>query len=168
MADVHNKKQRSYNMSVQVEQVDANQAAHGDRRLARRDRSATLRGAAAGRHRQADGSLVGRRRDRLRADDGPRLVGPVAIRAAFERMFGNAAIDVRPERVRRLLTHASAVHSVLERVRLPTPEGPRTAWVIATNVYIRSAQGWRLAAHHASPGAPDELREIAEAPSVLH
>ena len=72
---------------------------------------------------------------------GPRLVGPAAIRAAFESMFAHGAIDARPERVRRLLSSAAAVHSVLERVNLMTPEGPRSAWVIATNVYQKSPQG---------------------------
>jgi ketosteroid isomerase-like protein len=40
--------------------------------------------------------------------------------------------------------------------------------VIATNVFIKTAQGWRLVAHHASPGSPKELQEVTEAPSVLH
>ena len=49
-----------------------------------------------------------------------------------------------------------------------TIEGPRTGWIVATNVYVKTSQGWRMVAHHASPGAPDELPEIGEAPSVLH
>lgn len=99
---------------------------------------------------------------------GPRLVGLAAIRAAFESMFSHGAIDARPERVRRLQTHASAMHSVLERVNLMTPEGPRSAWVVATNVYVKTPQGWRIVAHHASPGAESEPGEAAQTPSVLH
>ena len=99
---------------------------------------------------------------------GPRLVGPVAIRAAFEGMFGRGSIDVRPEKVRRLHTLASAVHSVLERVQVMTQEGPKTAWLIVTNVYLKGAQGWRLVAHHTSPGMQNEQREAEEPPSVLH
>jgi ketosteroid isomerase-like protein len=83
-------------------------------------------------------------------------------------MFSHGAIDARPERVRRLQTHASAVHSVLERVNLMTPEGPRSAWVVATNVYLKTPQGWRIVAHHASPGAESEPGEATPAPSVLH
>ncbi len=49
-----------------------------------------------------------------------------------------------------------------------TPQGPRQAWVIATNVYHRTAQGWRLVAHHASPGTASEIQEVSDAPSVLH
>ena len=99
---------------------------------------------------------------------GPRVVGAGAIRAAFDAMFSNGAIDARPEKVRRLQTHTCAVHSVLEQVRVMTAEGPQSAWVIATNVYVKGAQGWRLVAHHASPGSPREVQEIVEAASVLH
>ena len=99
---------------------------------------------------------------------GPRVVGHAAIRSAFDAIFANGAIDVRPEKVRRLHTHSSAVHSVLEHVRVMTNEGPQTAWVIATNVYVQTAQGWRLVAHHASPGSAGEVQEIVEAVSTLH
>ena len=99
---------------------------------------------------------------------GPRLVGPGAIRAAFEAMFGHGAVNAQPEKVRRLRTLACAVHSVVERVQVMTKEGPQSAWVIATNVYLKSGQGWRLVAHHASPGTQNEPREVADPPSVLH
>ena len=99
---------------------------------------------------------------------GPRVVGAGAIRAAFDSMFANGTIDARPEKVRRLQTHSCAVHSVLEQVRVMTAEGPQSAWVVATNVFVKGAQGWRLVAHHASPGSPREVQEIAEAASVLH
>ena len=99
---------------------------------------------------------------------GPRVVGAGAIRAVFDSMFANGTINARPEKVRRLQTHSCAVHSVLEQVRVMTAEGPQSAWVVATNVYVKGAQGWRLVAHHASPGSPREVQEIAEAASVLH
>jgi uncharacterized protein (TIGR02246 family) len=99
---------------------------------------------------------------------GPRLVGAVAIRAAFDAMFSHGAIDARPEKVRRLDTHSTAVHSVLERVRVPGSEGERFAWVVATNVYVKASQGWRIVAHHASPGTPSEVQDVAETASILH
>ena len=99
---------------------------------------------------------------------GPRLVGSAAIRAAFEAIFGNGTVNAQPEKVRRLQTHDCSVHSVLEHIRLMTPEGPQSAWVVATNVYLKTAQGWRLASHHASPGSPREVQEVVEAASVLH
>jgi ketosteroid isomerase-like protein len=99
---------------------------------------------------------------------GGRLLGVGAIRASFEAMFGNGTIDAEPHRVRRLESHSSAVHSVLERIRVATSEGEQFAWVVATNVYLKSAQGWRLVAHHASPGTADEAQDSAEAASTLH
>ena len=99
---------------------------------------------------------------------GPRIVGAAAIRATFDSIFSNGSIPVRAERVRTLATGHCEVHSVLERVDIPTDEGVSTAWVIATNVFVRTDHGWRLVAHHASPGSPKEMQEISEAPSVLH
>jgi ketosteroid isomerase-like protein len=100
--------------------------------------------------------------------NGPRVIGPAAIRAAFDAMFSNGVIDARPEKVRRVLSHGSAVHSVLERIQVMTDEGLQVAWVIATNVYLKTSLGWRLVAHHASPGSTQELPEVGETPSVLH
>jgi ketosteroid isomerase-like protein len=99
---------------------------------------------------------------------GPRLVGAPAIRASFDAMFANGTIDARPERVRRLDAHSTAVHSVLERIRILTAEGERFAWVVATNVYLKSAQGWRMVAHHASPGTSAEVQDVVETASTLH
>ena len=100
---------------------------------------------------------------------GPRVVGPQAIRLAFEAVFASSGrIHVQPERQRRVHSIDSAVHNLVERVELHTDEGVRTGFVVATNVYIKTAQGWRMVAHHASPGTTQETPEIAETPSVLH
>lgn len=99
---------------------------------------------------------------------GPRLIGAEAIRASFESIFGNGVVNAQPEKVRRVLSHSSAVHSVLERVEVMSSDGPQSAWVIATNVYIKGAQGWRMVAHHASPGTSQEAQEIIEMASTLH
>jgi len=97
------------------------------------------------------------------------VIGARAIRATFEAMFaGGGRIAATPERVRRVQSMDAAVHHVIERVEVATPEGPRTGFVLATNVYLKTALGWRLVAHHASPGTMDEVVEIADAPSVLH
>ncbi len=98
---------------------------------------------------------------------GPRVVGPAAIRASFEAIFANAPIPVVPDQVHRLEAVAGSVHHLLERVEVQTDEGARTAWVVATNVFMQTARGWRLVAHHASPGslsAPD----MDGAPAQLH
>lgn len=99
---------------------------------------------------------------------GPRIVGPAAIRATFEAMFANGTVRAWPEQVRKVEAVGSSVHHLVERVQVLTPAGPRQAWVVATNVYLRTAQGWRMVAHHASPGSATEVPEIADTPQVLH
>jgi uncharacterized protein (TIGR02246 family) len=99
---------------------------------------------------------------------GPRVVGAQAIRASFDSMFANGPVNAQPERVRRVHTQAAAVHSVVERVRVMTDEGPQSAWVVATNVYVKTSLGWRLVVHHASPGSSREAQDITETASVLH
>ncbi|AYQ27445.1 MULTISPECIES: nuclear transport factor 2 family protein [unclassified Polaromonas] len=99
---------------------------------------------------------------------GARLVGPAAIRATFDAMFSNGTIRTQPIKVRKVETMSASVHSVLERIEVLTEEGPRHAYVIATNVYHKTAQGWRMVAHHASPGTPREMQEVSETPTVLH
>lgn len=99
---------------------------------------------------------------------GPRLVGLGAIRSAFEAMFSNGSIRAWPEAVRKIDALASSVHSVRERIEVLTHEGPLQAFVMATNVYHKTAQGWRLVAHHASPGSQNEEPDIHETAPVLH
>ena len=99
---------------------------------------------------------------------GARLVGPAAIRNAFDAMFANGTIRAQPLKVRRLQSLSASVHSVLERIDVLTEEGPRHAYVVATNVYHQTPQGWRMVAHHASLGTLHELHEVSEAPFILH
>ena len=100
---------------------------------------------------------------------GPRVIGAAAIRASFEAIFANGSIPVVPEQVHRLQALGSAVHHLAERISIQTSEGPRTAWVLATNVYLKTAQGWRLVLHHASPGSVDQPpAAVGEVASVLH
>jgi ketosteroid isomerase-like protein len=100
---------------------------------------------------------------------GLRVIGAAAIRASFEAIFANGSIPVVPEQVHRLQALGSAVHHLAERISVQTSEGPRTAWVLATNVYLKTAQGWRLVLHHASPGSVDQPpTAVGEVPAVLH
>ena len=99
---------------------------------------------------------------------GHRMVGVAAIRASVESIFAHGVIDVHPEKVSRLQTMFSAVHSVLERVHMPLELGTQSNWVIATNVYLKTPLGWRIVAHHASPGSALEAQEMVESSTVLH
>ncbi|EHR69627.1 ketosteroid isomerase-like enzyme [Burkholderiales bacterium JOSHI_001] len=99
---------------------------------------------------------------------GARVVGTAAIRAAFESIFANGSIPVQPDRIRRVHSLDAAMHSVVERFEMNTPEGRQSGSVVATNVYLKTAEGWRMVLHHASPGSAGEPVEVVEAPSVLH
>ena len=100
---------------------------------------------------------------------GTRIVGSAAIRASFEAIFANGGIAVRPEQVHRLAALGSALHHLVECIEVGSEQGPQTAWVTATNLYLKTAQGWRLASHHASPGLGHEPPVIGgDAPSTLH
>ena len=99
---------------------------------------------------------------------GPRLVGHAAVRAAFDAMFANGSVQAHPEKVRRMDADHCSVHSVVERVAVMSDDGLQHAWVVATNVYAKTAQGWRMVAHHASPGSRTEPVEVLTAQPVLH
>ena len=100
---------------------------------------------------------------------GPRMVGALAIRAAFDAIFSHeGSIQVQAESIRRISLMGSAVHNVLERIEVMTGEGPAHAYVLATNVYHLTPEGWRLVVHHASPGTQDEVQEINQIAQVLH
>ena len=99
---------------------------------------------------------------------GPRIIGPGAIRSAFEGLFANGSVQADPERIHKVTSLACAVHHLVERVKVITPQGAKQAYVIATNVYQKMPQGWRMVAHHASPGTPQDLADIDAKPNVLH
>lgn len=99
---------------------------------------------------------------------GPRLLGVAAIRAAFETMFSHGTVRARPVQVRRVVALTSAVHSVVEQVEVMLPDGLHQAVVLATNVYHKTPEGWRLVAHHASPGVSSDAPEVDAQRPVLH
>ena len=99
---------------------------------------------------------------------GHRSVGALLIRAGFEEMFAQGGVDMRLAQVRRVVIGSCAIHHVLEEIRVATPEGPQRAYVLATNIFVKTPQGWRLLAHHASPGSPRQVQEFSDEPSMLH
>lgn len=99
---------------------------------------------------------------------GPRLIGAQAIRSTFEAMFANGPVMAQPQKVRSFEHGNCSVHSVVERVEVMGNDGPVVAWVLATNVFLQTAAGWRLVAHHASPGQRQEPVEVSSAPTLLH
>jgi ketosteroid isomerase-like protein len=99
---------------------------------------------------------------------GGRVIGAAAIRASFESIFSTGGIPVQPEQVHRLHWLGGAVHHLVERITVSTPDGVQTAWALATNVYVKAALGWQLVAHHASPVSPVAATLGPDSPSTLH
>ena len=97
---------------------------------------------------------------------GPRLTGHAEIRRSWAQIFSG------PTRVRVHVTQQVAisggmiaVHSVQENFTVEDASGgaqsgdgqPAPVW--ATNVYQRTAAGWRMIVHHASP-APGQAQPV--------
>lgn len=99
---------------------------------------------------------------------GPRLIGSGAIRSAFEALFARGPVLAHPEQVHKIESLASAVHHLVERIDIHTPAGPQKAWVVVTNVFHKTPQGWRMVAHHASPGTASDIAAAVSAPAILH
>jgi ketosteroid isomerase-like protein len=100
---------------------------------------------------------------------GQRLAGTAAVRESWRNVFENGSrLHVRVTHTVRWTSALMAVHNVLETLYLgddPTPHGP----MLATNVFIRGANGWRLLSHHASTASePPAENTAAHSPRILH
>jgi uncharacterized protein (TIGR02246 family) len=101
---------------------------------------------------------------------GPRLSGQDQVRESWARIFAaGAGPRVHVTQQVAITAMMIAVHSVHENFTIEgDPRAP--APVVATNVYLRTAAGWRMIVHHASP-APVQLEgaQPREAPpKFLH
>lgn len=95
-----------------------------------------------------------------------RLVGHATIRASFEAIFERGSVHIQPVKLHACRNMLAAVHNIIEEVER-TPEMIQDIHILCTNVYIKTASGWRITLHHASvaPGrAPNELFRA----SMLH
>jgi ketosteroid isomerase-like protein len=98
---------------------------------------------------------------------GPRIVGLAAVRETWRRILANGS-PVQIE-VSQAVTSASAMmamHCIVERLGADGP-GQRSTTLVATNIYVRGADGWRMVLHHASP--VPELSDFGEqSPRIVH
>lgn len=101
---------------------------------------------------------------------GPRLAGFEAVRDSWMQIFAsNVKLAVRVTDSRRLDGPSVAVRSVVEAITAAGSAG-EPQLVHATNVYVLTDAGWRIAIHHASPpeqGAAAEEDEASQ-PHTLH
>jgi ketosteroid isomerase-like protein len=95
---------------------------------------------------------------------GGRLCGQDEVRESWARIFA------AEPRARVTIEQQVALHSVFERFVIPQvkPEA-QPAPIIATNVYLRTAAGWRMIVHHASPAPAQAQNAPRDAgPKILH
>lgn len=94
---------------------------------------------------------------------GPRLVGYATVREAWRRLFeGGNRLQLRASRQSIIQNPFTAIHSLVEQLGHPDRSAP---FVVATNIYVRGALGWRLVVHHASSAPPEVVDPV---PKTLH
>ena len=101
---------------------------------------------------------------------GQRLAGQAQVREVWRQMFaGGPGMKVRISQQVVIAGVMLEVHSVHENITVTGEQRPRPP-MVATNVYLRTAAGWRMVAHHASPapGQQAAAEPPPAAPKILH
>jgi len=98
--------------------------------------------------------------------DGTRLIGYAAIRSSWADIFTRGGVHIRPVHLHSSQNMMCAVHNLIEEVS--TAEGQRRdVHIVATNVYSKTPQGWRIVLHHASV-APGRHQTERVSSTILH
>jgi ketosteroid isomerase-like protein len=100
---------------------------------------------------------------------GGRIAGQEQVRESWRRIFASGQrLRVKIAQQVTMSGMMVEVHSVHEVITVVGEEAAR-APMVATNVYLRTAAGWRMLVHHASPAPGAEAEEEpAEPPKFLH
>ena len=101
---------------------------------------------------------------------GPRLTGQDQIRESWARFFsGGPRARVHITNQVAISGMMLAVHSVHENFTIEgqTRSDAQPVPVVATNVYLRTAAGWRMIVHHASPAPAETPAAPRETPPKL-
>lgn len=96
----------------------------------------------------------------------PRLVGHASIRAAWESIFEQGGVQIRPVQVHVTQNLMTSVHNIIEEVHR-TVSRQQDIHILATNVYMKTSAGWRLVSHHASV-VPGEAPADTPVSALLH
>ena len=98
---------------------------------------------------------------------GPRLSGQDQVRESWARIFaGGAGPRVTITQQVAVTGMMIAVHSVHENFSVPGDARAQVP-VVATNVYLRTAAGWRMIVHHASPAPAQPAPAPRDTPPKL-
>jgi uncharacterized protein (TIGR02246 family) len=101
---------------------------------------------------------------------GQRLAGQEQLREVWRQMFAGGP-NMRVQITQRVVIAGMmiAVHSVHENITVSGEQRARPP-MVATNVYLRTAAGWRMIVHHAStaPGEAPAAEPVRASPKILH
>jgi ketosteroid isomerase-like protein len=99
---------------------------------------------------------------------GPRLTGTEQVREAWRQIFaGGQTLRFRLLRQHAINGMTLVVHTVYEQITTEAEARARQP-MIATNVYMRTENGWRMVVHHASPAPATPESEGKRTPKTLH
>lgn len=96
----------------------------------------------------------------------PRLVGHASIRAAWESIFEQGGVHITPVQVHVAQNMTTSVHNIIEEVHRSASK-KQDVHILATNVYMKTPQGWRIVTHHASV-VPGEAPADVSITALLH
>lgn len=98
---------------------------------------------------------------------GQRLTGYEQVREGWAQIFkARQKIQIQLSDQSYVQGMMLAVHSVLENIVVVGEN--QGGIMVCTNVYSRTASGWRLLIHHASPAPPLPAARAGDAPKILH
>jgi ketosteroid isomerase-like protein len=101
-----------------------------------------------------------------------RWVGHRAVRQSWEAILKQGPLHIETSRCVRLQLMMVATHTLVEQIRIETPEQRgrfEYAYCYATNVFHKGPTGWRMIMHHAS-AAPERVgaADMHDKPGTLH
>jgi uncharacterized protein (TIGR02246 family) len=99
---------------------------------------------------------------------GERRSGISQVRESWRRIFsGGQSLSFRLRNQQSLNGMTMAVHSVYEIISVAGETRTQNP-VVATNIYLRTGNGWRMIVHHASAAPANPENESKRAPKTLH
>jgi ketosteroid isomerase-like protein len=97
-----------------------------------------------------------------------RIVGYTAIKESWRKIFEDGTkMQLHLRNQQYMQGMLLSVHSVMEHILIGGETEPRPP-VIATNIYLLTANGWRIVVHHASDSPEQALKAREISPHLLH
>jgi ketosteroid isomerase-like protein len=100
--------------------------------------------------------------------NGPRLLGHAAVRASFNAILGNGAMQLRVAARKSLDTPTVVTSNVIEEFTVSRGADRSVVHVIATNVFVKTNAGWKMVLHHASPAPGGQAPDVEAPHGPLH